>query len=302
MINRRILVPVNFGAQSDVALKYASIIAGIIKGMITCLYVIEEPGFITGKFISKDTKEQIRREAGQRLSAKVNANIIDQTIPFEIIVSAGKVHRKISEKAKDVKAEFIIMGRSDSMDLKDNLIGSNAKQVINQSKIPVIIVNSLVQLNNGLLLVPLDLSKPVYFKVLKAIEIARKLHIDVSILTTFRSEWNSLEVKFRNRLDEIMDIFNNAGVRCKVNLIESKVPVHQEIILFAKATRVALILIMPQEETQYFHLFDDSAAHEIINHSEIPVISIKPEERENANSDFIFPAKSLDPIPLSKLK
>ena len=42
MSTKRILVPVNFGSQSDAALKYASKISGIINGMITCLHVIED--------------------------------------------------------------------------------------------------------------------------------------------------------------------------------------------------------------------------------------------------------------------
>ena len=301
MISKRILVPVNFGAQSDAALQYASNIAGTINGMITCLHVIEEPGFITGKFISKEIKEQIRREAGQRLSAKVNANINDQQIPFEIIVSAGKVHRKISEKANDIKAEFIIMGRSDSLDLKDNLLGSNTKQVIAQTTTPIITVKSKKLVENGQILVPLDLSKPFYFNILKAIQVARLLQMDVSILTILRSDWNSLEAKFRSRLDEIKEVFNNAGVTCKVNLIESKNPVYQEIISFANTSKATLILIMIQQETHYTDLFVDSAEYEVLHQSEIPVLSIRPEEQTDSYPDDALIAWQLDPISISKL-
>lgn len=302
MISKRILVPVNFGAQSDAALQYASKIAGTINGMITCLHVIEEPGFITGKFITKETKEQIRREAGQRLSAKVNANINDRKIPFEIIVTAGKVHRKISEKANDIKAVFIIMGKSDSLDLKDNLLGSNTKQVIAQATTPIITVKSKKLLESRQLLVPLDLSKPVYLKILKAIEIARLLQIDVGILTILKSDWSSLEANFRSRLDEIKEVFSNAGVSCKANSIVSKNPVYQEIISFANTTRAAMILIMTQQETEFTDLFIGSANQEIINHSEIPVLSIRPEEKTDLYPDDALIARQLDPISISKLK
>jgi nucleotide-binding universal stress UspA family protein len=302
MIKKRILVPVNFGTQSDAALKYASYFAGVINGMITCLHVIEEPGFITGKFISKDIKDQIRREAGQRLSEKVNANINDKHIPFEIIVSAGKVHRKIMEKANDIKAEFIIMGRSDSQDLKNKPMGSNTKKVITQAKIPVITVGNRKPLEKRQILLPLDLSKPVYLKMLKAIQVARLLKIDVNIFTVLRSDWKSLEAKFRGRLNEIKEVFNNAGVACRVNLIVSKNPVYQEIISFAKSTRAALILIMTQQETEFTDLYIGSAAQEIINQSEIPVLSIRPEGQTDAYPDDTLIGRQLDPISIFNFK
>ncbi len=298
MSRKRILVPVNFGTQSDAALKYASKIAEKINGTITCLHVVEEPGIVTDKFLSKDIKEKIRREAGQRLSAIVNANIRDQKIPFEIIVSAGKVHRKISEKANDVNAEFIIMGRSDSQDNADNHTGSNTKQVIIQAHMPVITVISRKQINTGYMLVPLDLSKPVYSKILKAIEVARLLHTDVNVLALAGSGWKTSEAHLRNRLDEIKKVFTDNGVICLANLLKSKNPVHHEIISFANATRAALILNMIQQESQYPDLFTDSAAHKIINQSELPVISIAMEKQEDTGQNDALLTKPLDPISL----
>ncbi|KPL17472.1 MAG: hypothetical protein AMS23_06320 [Bacteroides sp. SM1_62] len=291
MISKRVLVPVNFCTQSDAALQYASNISREINSMITCLHVIEEPGYITDKFISRDIREQIRREAGQRLSAKVNANINDPKIPFEIIITAGKVHRKISEKAADINADFIIMGRSDSMDLTDNLTGSNTKQVIAQAKIPVITVSNSGNFKNRQILVPLDLSKAIQSKISKAIEFAGILHSDVSVLTILRSDGSNLEAQYRRRLDEIREIFNNAGVTCKVKLVKSKHPVPQEILSFAKSTRVDLILIMTQQETHYTDRFVGSAAQEIINQSEFPVLSIRPEGQKEANYYDAYLAK-----------
>ena len=299
MSSKRILVPVNFGTQSDAALRYASKIAGKINGMITCLHVIEEPGIITDKFLSKDIKEKIRREAGQRLSAKVNANISDQKMPFEIIVSAGKVHRKISEKADDINAEFIVMGRSDSLDNADNHTGSNTKQVIGHAHMPVITVNSRKLINTGRMIVPLDLSKPVYLKILKAIEVARLLQTDVNVLALVGSGWKTSEVKLRNILDEIKELFNDRGVICKVNILKSKDPVHQEIISFAKTNKATLILNIIRKENYYPDLITDTEAHRIINQSEIPVINIGMEDQEDAYHNDALLTEPHDPISLS---
>ena len=80
---------------------------------------------------------------------------------------------------------------------------------------PVITVGSRKRINTGHMIVPLDLSKPLYSKILKAIEIARLLQTDVNVLTLIGSGWKTSEAQLRNRLDEIKKVFNDSGVYAK---------------------------------------------------------------------------------------
>ena len=54
MARRRILVPVDFSTQSDLALEYARNIASSLDAMISCIYVIEEQGMVSEKSIGND--------------------------------------------------------------------------------------------------------------------------------------------------------------------------------------------------------------------------------------------------------
>lgn len=290
MYRPRILVSVSFGPQSDAALKYARKIARLTGDTLSCLYVIEEPGYITGKFISKEIRQKIRREAEQRLSARVNAIYTkEDKITFEIIVTSGKVYRKILEKAADLHARLIIMGRSDSSDLHKNMIGSNTVQTVARATLPVLTIRSSRYLADEQILLPLDLTKPTGLKISKAIEIAHLLRAKVMLFTMITPEGVSLESTFRNRLKEIKQLFISTGIQCNAHLCVSGEKITGGIISFAGKIRAGLILVITQQETHHTEMFIGSTAREVIKRSEIPVLSIIPQIEPGESPDGAIP-------------
>ncbi len=249
-----------------------------MNGMITCMYVIEEPGYITGRFISREIHDRIRREAELRLSVLVNDNLdsADKT-PFEIIITAGKVHQKIVEKATDLDAAFVVMGRSDPPDMSRKGIGTNANRVIIQTKVPVITVRSNQNTTAEQILLPLDLSKPVGSKLVKTIEVAHMLSAGVSVLSLLESDWINLEIKFRSKLEEIRQFINNEGINCNVHLATIKKNLPDEIISYAINTQAGMIVLMTQQETNFTDFFIGSTARNIFQKSDIPILSIIPD-------------------------
>jgi nucleotide-binding universal stress UspA family protein len=285
----RILVPVSFGPQSDAALKYARKVSQQRNGMITCLYVIEKPGFITGKFISREIEQRIRREAELQLSAKVNRIYKnEENLSFELIVTSGKVHRKILEKASELQVNEIIMGRSDSSDLTKYILGSNASHVIAKSAIPVLTLRGSKFIANDHILLPLDLSNPVSIKIAKAIEIAALQRSRVTVCVILSPDWTVLEPAYRERLKEIKKLFANYDIECRVQLMISRKPVSDEILSVAGKIGAGQIIIMTQVESGTTDLFMGSTAREVIKRSEIPVISLTPNVQTG-----LYPYKSL---------
>jgi len=302
MISRRILVPVNFSAQSDAALKYAIKMASAVNGIITCLYVNEEPDFITGQFLTKEISDRIRRLAQDTLSAKANEILNDHhSIPYEIIVTKGNVHKKVREKAKDLNASFIIMAKSDSADLEDLELGSNTLSVIAKAQIPVLTVNSTNHLENNKILLPLDLSKLVEIKLLKAIELAKMFGIEVSVFTVLRSDCIDLKPKYQKRLIDIHQLFNNEDVTCSTELRVSEDSFSIEILRQARKMDAGMIMMMTQQETRITDFFLGSTVHQIINNSEFPVLSIIPNIGTNETSNSSAWGDLLNPITLFQM-
>ncbi len=120
MTRRRILVPMDLDAQSDSALEFARTIATSLNAMISCMYVIEEQRLLQAGTTSREARLKQRREAENKLSEKVNSILNEVKIPFELIVTSGKVHEKILEKSVDLNAQLIVMSKSNSGDIERN--------------------------------------------------------------------------------------------------------------------------------------------------------------------------------------
>ena len=278
----RVLVPVNFTSQSDAALHYAMKLASAMGGMITCLYVNEEPGLITSQLLSNNLTTRIRRLAEDTLSMKANEILNgDNKSQFEIIVTSGKVHQKIVEKARDLNARYIVMGNSDSEDLEHSQLGSNTTKVITRINIPVLTVTSTKFYENENILLPLDLSKPIEYKAIKAVEIVQLLGVKVHIFSVLRSVFTMAKSKYSRRLNEIKEFYNTEGVSCDVQLKVTENSISEEILLQARKMNAGMIMMMTQQETKFTDHFIGSTVREIINQSEFPVMSITPEVRTN---------------------
>ena len=61
-------------------------------------------------------------------------------------------------------------------------------------------------------------------------------------------------------------------------------PVKPEILKVAERTQSDLIMIMTQQEVGFTDLFISSAAQEVINRSEVPVLSIRPMPRKDTTT------------------
>ncbi len=277
MIRKKILVPVSFDSYSDAALDFAQVIAKSLDGMITCLHIIDESGKSAEKVLSEDNRKKNRREAEQKLAARVNSVISDKSVPFEIIVTEGRVHSKIIEKAYDLNATFIIMGRSDAQDLTINTVGSYTYYVITHSRVPVITLKNDKKNPYTNIILPLDLSKPIASKISKTIEVAQMLKADINVIAILNYDTVSKEVKYRAMLVNIQKDFYHSGIICNTKLLISRNSVSDEIIVNADKFNPGMILLMTQQEKDPTEYYIGSNARRIIQYSKLPIISIIPE-------------------------
>lgn len=298
----KVLVPVNFTSQSDAALHYAMKLANSMGGMVTCLYVNEAPDLITSQLLSNNLSTRIRRLAEDTLSMKANEILNgDKKSQFEIIVTSGKVHHKIVEKARDLNPSYIVMGNSDSFDPENSQLGSNTTKVMTRANIPVLTVNSTKLYEYDSILLPLDLSKPVEKKAKKAVEIAQTLGVKVNILSVLHTALTNLRSQYSNRLNEIKQFFDSEGVSCDVQLKIAKNSISGEILSQARKLKAGMIMMMTQQETKYTAHFIGSTVREIINESEFPVMSITPEVKTDLMPDSSIWANILNPINLFQM-
>lgn len=277
MSRRRILVPIDFKTNSDAALYYARKIACKQNAMISCIYVMEEEGLRSHIQVGERSDPRKRREAETRLSEKVHSILKpEDNTPFELIITSGKVHEKIVEKAEYLNVGLIVMGSSGSLDKRRPKIGTNTTMVISKSNVPVVIVKSKRIGESNYIIVPVDLFNSFGDQIQCAIDTARQLNAGVCVLSVLRRDMLSLEPECRSRLKGIRHLFGEEGINCTTRLLLAQSSVSKKILSFSNRIDSGMILMMTQQGNSKGSSKLGSIAREVIANAEVPVQCVSP--------------------------
>ncbi|GAB4139631.1 MAG: hypothetical protein Fur0041_14840 [Bacteroidia bacterium] len=288
--SNKIVVPVDFGEQSSIALEQAAHLAKMINGDITLLYVMESHGFLS-RLVGSAHEEELRKEINEKLD-ELSSNVEKQyAIKVEKVIAHGTVYDKISEVADMLSAKFIVMGTNGAGNLRKRFIGSNALRVVREAKVPVITIKGKHHREGCKnIVVPLDLTTETREKVSKAIEFAKLYNSDVRIVSVLFTTDEFIVNRLTRQLSQVKSFVEKSGIRCTAEIIKGikgEESLGQIIIDYANKVEGDLLLIMTQQETDITEYFIGSAAQEIINKSDIPVLSIVPSPRKDHLAEFL---------------
>jgi nucleotide-binding universal stress UspA family protein len=279
----KILIPVDFEKQSLVALEQSFSLAHLILADITLLYV-HEPSGIFSSIFSDDQKSEILIIIEERLSevAKKASQSSGLEVTYRIV--KGKIYSKIIDVAKEINAQFIIMGTngSDEESKKGNRIGANTSRVVRAATCPVITINS-DHIYSGCrnILLPLDLTDESRQKVTLGIEIARFYGAGIKVVSAL---WKKNEKAEAGRLyqqgEQVTNFIASAGINCTFEIIECNPEEKTTVPTILRYTKqqgdIDFIVIMTHQEVGLVEYFVGSESQEFIRLSDIPVMSIVP--------------------------
>lgn len=141
---QRILVPVDFSAPSEAALRYASGLARQLDATLLIVHVYPIPGYVLpdgfvaagpevlGEIEAKtrDSLDHLRERAVHEWGAQ----------RAEIFTAMGLAASEIVRVADELKADLICMGAHGRSGLALALLGSTTDRVIHHAKVPVLTV------------------------------------------------------------------------------------------------------------------------------------------------------------------
>jgi len=141
---RRILVPVDFSAHSRQALRYARPFAEQFGATLCLLHVIE-PMVLGGDFgytpvPPGDLDEQ--RMATARKELKSIAHELGAGVPVESSVRLGRAWKEITDAARTLPADLLIVSTHGYTGFKYALLGSVAEKIVRHSPCPVLVVRT----------------------------------------------------------------------------------------------------------------------------------------------------------------
>ena len=274
-----IVVPTDFGEQSVIALRQSYNLTKLTRSSLYLLYVIDEDflnplqGLMSGK---NDYEDHLRAGIQKKLDDLADSVRKEAGIKVQTGIRTGKIYHEIVEAAREVKASLILMGTMGAVGIKKKILGSNASRVVREAECPVITIKG-TQHRVGCrhIVLPLDLTKETKEKVDKAIELATLFGSIVHIVSIVESDDEYIMNKLTRQMNQVQEFVESANIKCTTEFVTGS-DVAEEVISVARRVEADLIMIMTQQEVGFTDLFISSSAQEIINQSEIPVLSIRP--------------------------
>jgi len=290
IVTSRILIPVGFSDQSMIALGQGFNLAKIKKSEIILLSVIENQKKIESLFLDDKTHE-LQQKVNDKLVEVGKKYAAEYDIHVETMVAKGRVYEKIIEVAEMVNADLIVMGTNGTpKGVLKKVIGTNAERVVRLAHCPVITLKGKDH-RNGCenIILPLDLGKQTKEKVTLAIEYARYWDATIRVVSILLRDKQEIKDKLVRNLNQVEKFISDADVECSSELleIEKGKGLVKSILDYGRKFESDLILIMTRQEDIFSNKLG-TVAREIIYQSEIPVMSIKPHEREDVPSPFTY--------------
>lgn len=280
----QILVPVNFSKQSLIAVGQSYNLARLTGAEITLIHVQDEEGFSPLNLIIKKKKdEKLIKEIHHKLDELAKKVAKEAGVKVNTLVVKGKVYEEIAKATKSLHAKFVIMGTYDS----STLMGANTFRVVRESICPVITIKGAMHRDGCKnILLPLDMSIESKEKVGKAIEFAKYFSSAIRVVSINSSKDEFIANKARRHLDQVKLFIREKGVHCTAEMIEGDSA--SAVIKYAHKVEADLIMIMTQPEENITELFIGTAAQQLINKSDIPILSIRPSGKSYTKHGGVF--------------
>jgi nucleotide-binding universal stress UspA family protein len=144
----KILVPVDFSAHSDRALRYATTLAHRLGAKLALLHVVEDP-FVTGAWSSEVYVPNVPElldnliKGAERQLATLKASAATHGLAAETAVITGRPAHTIVEHAKDGDFDLIVMGTHGRTGLSHVVMGSVAERVVQKAHCPVLTMRAV---------------------------------------------------------------------------------------------------------------------------------------------------------------
>jgi nucleotide-binding universal stress UspA family protein len=277
---QRILVPVDFLPASECAIEYGSYLAKIFSAELFLLHILEDAHAYPNEWFGNKNKSAdirfIRKKVAEKLGEHSKNIKKKYGIVLRTLLTTGKPAAKITEAALKHTINLIVMGTHGASGFEEFFIGHTTHKVVNISPCPVITLREGIKVSEiKSIVLPIDESLHSRQKVHNVVTLAVKCKSIVHILGIILSKDKSDIAKFNIKISSVEKAVKKAGVNYTRKVIRGN-NVAIEAINYAVKVSAELLAIMTDHESNITGGFMGAFAQQIINHSMVPVLSIKP--------------------------
>lgn len=259
-----ILVPIDETEQTVIALNQSYNIAQQTDAKIVLLSVEEETQSVSVQRKLAELAKEAAVKSGR---------------PVETMLRKGNVYEEIN-KVADVLQPLVMVGLTSKLS-PGTFLGKNAFKMVRESKSPVMTIRG--QFNREgyrTILLPLDLTKESREKVDKAIILAKRFNSTVRVVSVLTHKDEESENKLIAYSNQVWRYLRAHQIRSTVKLLRGSNP-SKLILEYGYQIDADIIVITSKSVQNVKEFFTGTVAEQLINESEIPVITYHPLERKD---------------------
>lgn len=267
---KKILVPIDFSANANLALRHATQVANKFGATISVLHAYQV-ATSTGNLVSIDHIVEADREEELKAQISEIKPLLDTNTKIESQVIKATSVESICMVAEKLKADLIIMGTKGADGMKKLFLGSTASNVILHTSIPVLAIPSDFQnfhLTN--ITLALDDKKIGDLTLLKPIlELAKEFKAVLKLLTVIDEEHP------KARIDpDLEEYLKNEGVNYTYFIVKAD-HIVEGIRKFVVREKSDLLCLIHHPRGMFQNIFGASVAKELVFELSVPLLVLR---------------------------
>ena len=275
---KRILVPTDFSECALDALKLAASAAKKSNSSIDIVHVYEKPvyGHSVSLSVDNDELRKMRNNIKEELIKLAELDFLNGITIKEYMFADIEIWEMLDEDL--VKGpDLVIMGTHGTTNWSEDVLGSNAEKIIRSAKVPVLVTkgSQKAHFNNIVFASSFHQETEASFNVIKNLiqETSARIHLLHVVTPSFFETTDAAEEKMEAFAKEV-DLQNYT-----INVYNDRT-IEAGIHHFSNRIKADLISMETHGRTGLAHFFSGSITEDVVNHANLPVLSMRIQEKK----------------------
>lgn len=272
---KRILLPTDFSAHAEDALKVAAQIAKKNNSEIIILHMLELASQMNDAILGGASIPEtmlFMKKANEMLDEISSRPYLDGVSVTEIVKMDKPIHG-ISQVSKDYDVDLIVMGSHGSSGIEELIIGSNTEKVVRNSEIPVLVIKKdIANFDASNIVFASDFSEEAKKPFEKLLNFTKFFESKIHLVTICTPNSFKPTHVVEKAMNEFVTEFNLADYQTH---IYNDTNIEKGIINFSNHINADIIGMCTHGRTGFAHFFNGSISEGLVNHSVKPVITFK---------------------------
>lgn len=273
---KQILVPIDFSSDSINALEHAIVLANFLNFDIRLIHVKRLNADYDSSFNLHDFDEVLKSGIIEKIEKITNQYKDELKGKFDYKIRDGRIYNEICNQAKYGDSELIVMGTHGVSGFEERWVGSNAFRVVSHASSPVITIRyNFPKRVIKRIVLPIDTTDETRKKVPFIASLAKLLGAEILVVDVRENNKIATRKKLNEYVAQVVTYLARKKIKYQRDSFKGS-NMADVIIEYALICDADLIGVMTEQSERSKGKWIGRYAQYLVNHSPIPILSIKP--------------------------